>query len=228
MDIEKVIGAVYGEKKQVFYTYLNLLQEGNKKFNLTSVLEEKEAFIKHFIDSAAGESLFPENCSVLEVGSGGGFPSIPLKILREDLHFTLVESTGKKCGFLNEVVDKLGLCGVQVVNARAEELARNALYREKYGAVCARAVARLNVLCEYCLPFVKTGGLFIAYKGDCADEVNEAARAVEVLGGKIVKVERYSLPENMGERSLVVIEKVKRTPEKYPRGRGMERKKPIV
>lgn len=228
MEIDKVVNKVCGEKRQIFEKYLNLLVEGNKKFNLTSVLDEKQAFIKHFIDSAAGEFLFPLNASVLEVGSGGGFPSIPLKILREDLRFTLVESTGKKCGFLNEIVDKLGLSGVQIVNARAEELAKQVVHREKYDAVCARAVAKLNVLCEYCLPFVKVGGIFVAYKGEAAEEIKEAEKAISVLGGKLKTVEKYSLPEDMGKRSLAVIEKVKNTPEKYPRGNGKERKHPIV
>ncbi len=227
MNIEKYKKAVYEDRRENFEKFYNLLIEGNKKFNLTAVLEEKEVFLKHFLDSACGEGYFKEGASVLEVGSGGGFPSIPLKILREDLKFTLVESTGKKCGFLTDVVDKLGFSCVQVVNSRAEELAKEVKFREKYDAVCARAVAKLNSLCEYCLPFLKVGGVFIAYKGDCDEEVKEAERAIKILGGRLKAVERFTLSEQAGIRSLVVIEKIAPTPLKYPRGNGQERKKPL-
>ncbi len=228
MDINEVKNAVYGTNKNLFECYFDELVLCNKKFNLTSILSKNEVFIKHFIDSAVGADNFKQNANVLEVGSGAGFPSLPLKIVRSDLQFTLVESTGKKCGFLTEIVDKLNLNGVKVVNARAEELAMDALYRERYDAVCARAVARLNVLCEYCLPFVKVGGTFIAYKGDCDEEIKEAENAIKILGAKIKKVERYALPDGLGDRALVIIEKIKPTPEKYPRGNGKERKQPIL
>ena len=147
-----------------FGQFENLLLEYNKKCNLTSITAKNEVFIKHFLDSIAGESLFPKNSKVAEIGSGGGFPSIPLKIIRDDLAFTLIESTGKKCTFLNDVVDKLGLNCVQVLNIRAEDGARDKDLREKFDIACARAVAQLNTLCEYCLPYVKVGGSFVAYK----------------------------------------------------------------
>lgn len=213
---------------EAFSRFRDLLLEYNKKFNLTSILDEKEICYKHFLDSVMGESFFPCGAHVLEVGSGAGFPSVPLRLVREDLCFTLVESTGKKCTFLEVVADRLNLQNVKVVNARAEDLARDGAYREKYDAVCARAVARLNTLCEYCLPFVKRGGCMIAYKGEAEEECREAERAISLLGGSIEKIFSYELPEEMGKRTLVVIRKVKDTPQKYPRGNGKERKDPLV
>lgn len=216
-----------GRLKERFDTFKNLLLEYNNKFNLTAITDEKDIYIKHFLDCVAGDMFFDENVSVVEIGSGGGFPSIPLKLLRDDLKFTLVESTGKKCEYLKVVVDKLKLNCVQVVNARAEELARDKNYREKFDVCTARAVARLNTLVEYCLPFVKVGGSFIAYKGSNTDELTEAEKAIKVLGGELFRKENYVLP-NGEARSIIVIKKIKPTPEKYPRGQGKERKSPII
>lgn len=214
------------EKGGLFERFFSLLTEYNARFNLTAITEEEEVYEKHFLDSVAGESLFPENARVLEVGSGAGFPSLPLKILRDDLSFTLVESTGKKCEFLKTAVKELGLDGVTVLGGRAEELARDSLYREKFDACCARAVARLNTLSEYCLPFVRVGGAFIAYKGDSEEELHEAKNAISTLGGKTGEVYRYAL-SNGDKRSLILINKIKHTPAAYPRGQGKERKKPL-
>lgn len=210
-----------------FESFREILTEYNKKCNLTSILEKKEVYIKHFSDSIMPEELFPVNSNVIEIGSGGGFPSIPLKIVRDDLKFTLVESTGKKCKYLEETVDKLGLKGVKVLNIRAEEGGCMQNLREKFDIAEARAVAALNTLCEYCMPFVKVGGLFIAYKGEAEKEIEESKNAIEILGGAIEKIYSYELPENSGKRTVVVIKKIKKTPEKYPRGRGLERKKPL-
>lgn len=224
MDLKRYEEKIRGEK---FGLFKDLLLLYNNKFNLTAITDEKDIYIKHFLDCAAGDMFFEEGVSVLEVGSGGGFPSVPLKLLRDDLKFTLVESMGKKCEYLREVVDKLNLSCVQVVNARAEELAKDKNYREKFDACTARAVARLNTLCEYCLPFVKVGGSFIAYKGNCSEEVEEAKKAFSVLGGELERIEKYELP-NGESRSIVVVKKIKPTPEKYPRGQGRERKCPII
>ena len=210
-----------------FEKFKNLLSEYNGKYNLTSITDEREVYIKHFLDSVLPENNFFYGANVIEIGSGGGFPSIPLKIVRSDLNFTLVESTGKKCEFLKAVVDNLSLTGVKVLNVRAEEGAQSENLREKFDIATARAVARLNTLCEYCLPFVKVGGSFIAYKGECEEELAESKNAVEILGGRIEKVTCYDLPENMGKRTVIVIKKVSATPKKYPRGRGLERKKPL-
>lgn len=217
---------IFGEKRDVFFRFWQLLTEYNARFNLTSVTEEADVFLKHFLDSAAGERLFAKDARVAEIGSGAGFPSLPLKILRPDLQFTLVESTGKKCDFLRVAIKELSLDRVEVVNARAEELARNPLYREKFDACCARAVARLNTLAEYCIPFVKTGGSFIAYKGVVAEEAEEAKRAVRILGCGKTAIYNYEL-EGAGKRALFVAQKTSPTPALYPRGNGKERKQPL-
>ena len=223
-DYLKAITETYGAK---FEKYRELLIEYNKKFNLTSVTEEKDILYKHFLDSVAGESLFPVGATIAEVGSGAGFPSLPLKIIRDDLQFTLFESTGKKCDFLSLVSSQLSLENVIVKNLRAEDGGRDENYREKFDVCCARAVARLNTLAEYCMPFVKVGGLFIAYKGPSEEEINEAQNAIEILGGKLEKVVSFALPEEYGQRNLIVIRKQKNTPKKYPRGQGKERSKPL-
>ena len=214
-------------KRENFDKFAHLLLEHNKICNLTSVTDEKGVKYKHFYDSIFGEKLISFGASVVEIGSGGGFPSIPLKIVRDDLKFTLIESTAKKCRFLQGVVDSLSLKCVKIENIRAEEGAHNKNLREKFDFAVARAVAQLNTLCEYCLPFVKVGGKFIAYKGDCADEIKSAENAVVLLGGEIEEVIKYALPEDFGKRSLVVIKKVKTTPSLYPRGQGKERKQPL-
>lgn len=222
----RYLNIVNGEKKEVFEKYFALLSEYNARFNLTAITERAEVFEKHFLDSVLGESLFPENANVLEVGSGAGFPSLPLKILRDDLSFTLVESTGKKCEFLKVAVKELSLSGVTVLNERAETLARDPKYREKFDVCCARAVARMNTLSEYCLPFVKVGGVFVAYKADAEEELREAENAIKKLGGKAAYTYRYSLP-NHGARTLICVEKSRPTPALYPRGQGKERKNPL-
>lgn len=227
MDVASYKDFINGEFKDKFDLFKNLLLEYNNKFNLTAITDENGIYIKHFLDSLAGESFFPRGANVVEIGSGGGFPSVPLKIVRGDLKMTLVESTGKKCQYLKEVVDKLGLNCVKVENLRAEDAAKKTCYREKFDVAEARAVARLNTLAEYCMPFVKVGGRFIAYKGAADEEVEEAKRAVAVLGGEIEKVEKYEL-DGGESRSIIIIKKVAHTPEKYPRGQGKERKCPII
>ncbi len=227
MNLQSYEEIINGELKERFEAFKNILLDYNNRFNLTAITDEKDIYMKHFLDCVAGDMFFDESVSVVEIGSGGGFPSVPLKLLRGDLKFTLVESTGKKCEYLKAVVDKLQLDCVQVVNARAEELGKDKKYREKFDVCTARAVARLNTLAEYCLPFVKVGGLFIAYKGNCPEEIEEAKKAFEVLGGELRHVEKYELP-NGESRTLVVVKKIKHTPEKYPRGQGKERKSPII
>lgn len=227
MDVRYYMDKINSELSEKFEILCSFLLQYNEKVNLTSITVKNDVFIKHFLDSVLGESLFFEGAQTIEIGSGGGFPSIPLKIFRDDLSMTLVESTGKKCIYLQSCVDKLALDGVKVVNERAEELGRNEFYREKFDCSTARAVARLNTLCEYCLPFVKTGGRFIAYKGECEEEISEAQKAIKVLGGEIENVINYNLPTGEN-RTLISIKKVCATPQKYPRGQGKERKCPIV
>lgn len=213
----------YGEK---FESFKGLLLDYNSRYNLTAITDDNEIYIKHFLDSVIPCDFFPKNASVIEIGSGGGFPSLPLKIVRNDLKFTLVESTGKKCEFLRVAVDNLGLNCVEILNIRAEDGGRTQNLREKFDVAVARAVAKLNTLSEYCLPFVKVGGRFIAYKGE-SEDINESLNAIKTLGGEIENVEEYELPEGCGKRRAVIIKKVAPTPLKYPRGRGLERKKPL-
>lgn len=218
---------LHSDFKEKFDAFRALLLEYNARYNLTTILEEKDMFYKHFLDSVVGEKFFAKGARVIEIGSGAGFPSIPLKIVRDDLSFTLVESVGKKCEFLHAVVDKLQLSGMNIYSKRAEELAREEKHRENYDVVTARAVARMNTLCEYCLPFIKVGGTFVAYKSGDTEEIEEAKNAYKILGGKLSFTEKYELPQGYGERVLAIVEKVKNTPNKYPRGQGKERKSPL-
>ena len=206
--------------------FYGLVKDYNEKVNLTAITGREEFFIKHVWDSLAGEKYFPCGASVAEVGSGGGFPSLPLKICRPDLEFTLFESVGKKCAFLKYAAGELALSGGEVVNARAEDAGKG-IYREKFGVCCARAVARLNTLLEYCAPLVKVGVIFIAYKGEAGDEIKEAANAAKILGMELVCTDSYDLPQGVGARTLAVYKKIRPTPAKYPRGQGKERKNPL-
>ncbi len=218
------LSALCEREREKFEILCSTLSEYNARYNLTAVTEPEEVFVKHILDSLAGESFFPEGARVAEVGSGGGFPSLPLAIVRPDLRFTLIESTGKKCDYLRVACARLGV-SAEVVNVRAEDAARGEL-REKADVCCARAVARLDTLAEYCLPLVKKGGLFLAYKG-AEDETSLAARAIFLLGGGNPRCVRYELPGGAGKRTLVLVRKERETPAKYPRGQGKERKEPL-
>ena len=227
MEQEKYLDLIKNGYREQFDKFARLLTEHNKICNLTSITDEKGVTYKHFYDSIVGEKLIPFGASVVEIGSGGGFPSIPLKIIRDDLKFTLIESTAKKCRYLEGVVDSLSLNCVQVLPLRAEEGAHDKKLREKFDFAVARAVAQLNTLCEYCLPYVRVGGKFVAYKGDCGEEIECARNAIKVLGGEIEETVDYTLPEDFGKRKLIVIKKIKSTPPAYPRGQGKERKQPL-
>lgn len=215
------------EKRKKFDIYRSLLKEYNKVFNLTAITDDEEINVKHFLDSVIKVDNFSTAAEVIEIGSGGGFPSIPIKIMREDLKMTLIEATGKKCGFLKKVAEELGFKNVTVINGRAEELGKDVNYREKFDYAIARAVARMNLLSEYCMPFVKTGGSFIAYKGRAEEELKEAEKGIEILGGRIKRVYKTELPLNFGERNIIEIEKIKNTPSLYPRSNGKIKKNPL-
>lgn len=225
--IKKYEELIFVEKRAEFEEFRRLLVEYNAKFNLTTILEEQDVYYKHFLDSALGADLFDKNAKVAEIGSGAGFPSIVLKLLRPDLSFDLFESVGKKCEFLRVVVDNFRFHGVNIYNLRAEDCAREEKFRERYDCATARAVARMNTLCEYALPFVKKGGLFIAYKGGDIGEIEEAKSAYKILGGTLENTLSYSLPKGYGERTLALVRKIKPTPSRYPRGQGKERKSPL-
>lgn len=226
--LEKYEKEIRQEKWEKFSIFRELLLEYNEKYNLTTILEEKDMFYKHFLDSVAGERFFKRDARVAEIGSGAGFPSIPLKIFRPDLSFDLFESVGKKCDFLQAVVDKLGLDKMNIYNLRAETAGKDVHFREKYDHVTARAVARMNTLSEYCLPFVKKGGYFCALKGyDVEEELKGASKAIALLGGKVEKVNKYTLPDG-SKRSIVCIKKISQTNPKYPRPSAKIAKNPLM
>ncbi len=212
------------EQLNKFEKYYELLIFYNNMFNITTITEKQEVYVKHFIDSVLGVDKLCGK-TLIDVGSGGGFPAIPVKIMRDDLDVTLLEATGKKCTFLQAIIDGLNLKNIKVINNRAETLAKDEKYRESFDICTARAVARLNTLCEYCMPFVKKGGTFVSYKANAEEEILEAKNAINVLGGKIKEDCEYSLDD--AKRTLVVIDKIKPTDKKYPRGNGKERKNPL-
>lgn len=213
-----------------FQNYKELLQEWNEKINITTIIEDEGIDIKHFLDSLTLLSLdlFNGKKSLIDIGTGGGFPGIPLKIMKDNLEVTLLDSLNKRIIFLDEVIKKLELKGIYALHGRAEELSRKKEYREKYDIAVSRAVASLDTLSEYCLPFVRVGGHFIAMKGpDMEEELEASEKAIEVLGGKIVDSKIVRLPQSHIKHSLIVIEKIKQTAQKYPRGGGKPRKNPL-
>lgn len=217
-------------QEESFITYKSLLKEWNEKINITTIREDVEIDIKHFLDSLTPliTNLFEGNKKVIDVGTGGGFPGIPLKIIKDDLNVTLLDSLNKRITFLNEVINNIGLQNIVAVHGRAEELSRKSEYREQFHICISRAVASLDTLSEYCLPFVKVGGHFISMKGpDVEEELKLSNSAINTLGGKVVKVENIRIPLSDIEHSLVIIEKVKQTSTKYPRGGGKPRKRPL-
>lgn len=214
-----------------FEKYYELLVEWNKVMNLTGITEFDEVMQKHFVDSAAAAKYveMEKVNSLIDVGTGAGFPGIPLKIVYPHIQVTLLDSLNKRIKFLEEVVDNLGLTGIETVHGRAEDAAKKAEYREQFDLSVSRAVANLASLTEYCLPFVKVGGKFVSYKSVSVDEeIAQSKKAVYVLGGEIGKVEKFNLPESDMERALVIVEKKRSTPKKYPRKAGMPTKEPLV
>ena len=222
-------GYKLNEKQQKqFYEYMQMLLEWNKKINLTAITEPEEIIVKHFVDSVSILKYIKENDCVVDIGTGAGFPGIPLKIISKDSQVTLVDSLNKRINFLNEVIQKLELNDIQAIHSRAEEFGKNKKYRETYDIAVSRAVARLNVLVEYLLPTVKVGGKCICMKGpNTQEEIEEAKVAIKLLGGKIKKIEEITLSETDIRRTIIIIEKVKETPNKYPRKAGTPAKAPI-
>lgn len=219
-----------------FRKYAEMLKEKNKVMNLTSITDDEGIALKHFIDSLTIASYIDEeqekikgrSVTLIDVGTGAGFPGIPLKINKRDLDLTLLDSLAKRLKFLEEVAAELELDNVKFVHSRAEDAGRDAKYREKFDIATARAVANLPVLCEYCLPFVKKGGCFIAMKGKLDEELKSANKAISMLGGEIETIKEFQLPGTDADRTVVVIRKIKETPKRFPRQAGKPSKEPIV
>lgn len=215
------------EKFQKFYS---LLQEWNHKIDITRIVDEDEVYIKHFLDSLliTKSGVIEKNQKIIDIGTGGGFPGIPLKIYNDTLSFTLLDSLKKRINFLDIVTESLELENIENLHGRAEEIARKEQYREKYDIATSRAVANLQTLLEYCLPFVKVGGYFIAMKGpNYKEELKQSKGAINILGGILDKVIEYKIPLSLGERSLIIIKKVKNTPPRFPRSGGKPKSKPL-
>jgi 16S rRNA (guanine527-N7)-methyltransferase len=210
-----------------FEVYFNELVDYNTKVNLTAITDKQDVYIKHFFDSCLASEFIPTNAKVADIGTGAGFPGVPLKIIRNDINLNLVDSLNKRITFLNYMQQKLGI-KYNTYHSRAEEFCANSRNRESFDVVVSRAVAKLNTLAEYCLPLVKVGGMFIAYKGgEIEQEVQESLNAIKILGGQVEAIKNFDLPMGKGSRTLVIIKKIKATPKGYPRGKNLPKLKPL-
>ena len=229
--LEELSISLSQEQKRQFVTYYEYLIEKNKVMNLTAITEYEEVIVKHFLDSLSivKEQNALNGKSVIDIGTGAGFPGIPLKIAFPQLKITLLDSLNKRVNFLNEVIEMLGLSKVEAVHGRAEDYAKQKEYRECFDFCVSRAVANLSTLSEYCIPFVKEGGCFISYKsGKIDEELSQAGNAVKVLGGKVLDVVKFPLMGTDMDRSFVIIKKTRPTAKKYPRKAGLPSKEPLA
>lgn len=211
-----------------FFDYMNLLLEWNEKINLTAITEPENIILKHFVDCATILKYIKDEDKIIDIGTGAGFPGIPLKILNEKLDITLMDSLNKRINFLNEIINKLDLKNIVAIHARAEELARNKEYREKFDIATSRAVANLSTLSEYMLPFVRKDGMVISMKGsNIEEEVKNAKKAIKILGGEIEKIDNFNLANTNNIRNIITIKKVVKTPKEFPRKASKPSKEPI-
>lgn len=227
-DLKAIGIELSDEQLEQFLTYYEMLIEKNKVMNLTTITDFDEVLEKHFEDSLSLIQAvdLEKSQAVMDLGTGAGFPGIPLKIAFPNLQITLADSLNKRILFLDDVIRELGLTGIDTVHGRAEDLAKNSDYREKFDLCVSRAVANLSTLSEYCLPFVKIGGKFISYKaGECDEEVAASKSSIFLLGGKISDIKKFELGES--GRAFVIIDKVSGTPKKYPRKAGTPSKDPL-
>lgn len=215
---------------ELMYKFMNLVCQWNEKINLTAITEPREFILKHLVDSLVVLKYLKQDARVLDLGTGAGFPGIPLNIMRnDDIEYTLVDSLNKRILFLSEVTHRLNLSNISLIHSRVEDLANTSNYRENYDIVVSRAVAPLNVLAEYMLPFVKIGGICLCMKGsNIEEELSISRKAIDTLGGKILDIEKVKLPDSDIERNIIIVEKVKETDNKYPRKAGIPRKSPII
>lgn len=226
-ESEKIGIKLSDEQLNEFYEYMQLLLEWNEKMNLTAITDPEEVIKKHFVDSITIKKYIKEKSRLIDVGTGAGFPGIPLKIVDKSIKLTLLDSLNKRINFLNEIIEKLNLKEVNTIHSRAEEYAKNKV-RESYDVAVSRAVADLPILLEYLMPYVKLNGICICMKGPKAqEELERSKKAINILGGKLEEVEKITIDEEM-ERNLIIIRKIKDTPNKYPRKAGMPTKNPIV
>lgn len=226
-ESEKIGIKLPDEQLNEFYEYMQLLLEWNEKMNLTAITDPEEVIKKHFVDSITIKKYIKEKSRLIDVGTGAGFPGIPLKIVDKSIKLTLLDSLNKRINFLNEIIEKLNLKEVNTIHSRAEEYAKNKV-RESYDVAVSRAVADLPILLEYLMPYVKLNGICICMKGPKAqEELERSKKAINILGGKLEEVEKITIDEEM-ERNLIIIRKIKDTPNKYPRKAGMPTKNPIV
>lgn len=212
-----------------FYLYMELLLEWNEKINLTAITDVDDIIKKHYIDSLTINKYIEENIKIIDVGTGAGFPGIPIKIVKENNEIVLLDALNKRLKFLEEVINKNNLMNIKTIHYRAEEAGRDKKYREKFDIATSRAVAPLNVLLEYMLPLAKVGGKCICMKGSNAkEEIEQSKNAIQILGGEIEKVEEFNLPDTDMARTIIIVRKVSNTPSKYPRKAGTPSKEPIV
>ena len=218
------------DKKSILESYMKGILDWNEKVNLTNITDPEEFRVKHLMDSLMCVD-FPEYDaakSIIDVGTGGGFPGIPLAVYSPEKHFTLLDSLNKRLKIIGELSSELGITNIDLLHARAEDAARDPKHREKYDLCVSRAVSNLSTLAEYCLPFIRKGGYLMAYKGpDCEAELKEASEALKILGGKAVEIRDTSMAEYGLEHKILVIEKVKNTPKAYPRQAGKPAKAPL-
>ncbi len=225
---QKIDVEITDEQISKFYKYMELLVDWNNKMNLTAITEPNDIILKHFIDSITIENSIKNDSKVIDVGTGAGFPGIPLSIIRNDLKITLMDSLNKRINFLDEVIKENCLNNVDTIHSRAEELGRNKDYREQFDVATSRAVASLDVLLEYMLPFVKVGGYCICMKGSNIDEeLENSKKALTLLNGKIENIIKFELPESDYGRNIIVVKKTASTPGRYPRKPGTPSKEPI-
>lgn len=218
---------IVDENIKLFYDYMKYLLNWNEKINLTAIKDEKEFIVKHFIDSLTISEIVGDNKRIIDVGTGGGFPGIPLKLLNDSLNISLIDSVNKKIMVLKDIINKMNLENVEALHTRAEDLAQNKDYRECFDVAVSRAVSNMNTLVEYLLPFVKIGGYVICMKGPgYEEELNSSKNAIDILGGSIENIKEIKISDDL-IRNIVLIKKVKSTSNKYPRGQGKPLREPI-